>query len=227
MALGCDWALSGYLSTSDMDLSALKALPFGLLIFVAMAWRFFRRRSGQKTARLEYPALASQLQLTYRPPRYPNHSGKLHGELRGFPTLVDPDEQRKLIVRFRGAPRIDFRSYEGPRCPADMTYYTSRSRAVNGFFKTRFVGEDVARRLDAADLEKLLEPFLSRHRGVIREFNITEHGATCVLDYGNPPHIPVDAVATLLPALVDWAELIEPVTPRAPTTEGAMRAPTT
>jgi hypothetical protein len=64
--------------------------------------------------------------------------------------------------------------------------------------------------LDEADLPRLLQPFRQRYRHVAKQLNITEHGVTCVLDFGNPPHIPVAAVEELLPALIDWAEAIEP-----------------
>lgn len=193
-----------------MDFSFLKAVPIGLLMFAALAWKFFRRRAQQTRAQAEYPELAKRLGLSYRSPTAANQIGRLHGVLRGFAVVVDPDEQRKLIVRFRGEPRIDFRSYEGPVCPADMVYYSSGSREIDRFFPTRFASREIAERLEAADLARLLQPFRGLYRDAVKQLNITQHGVTCVLDFGNPPHIPAQAVLALLPALLDWAELFEP-----------------
>jgi hypothetical protein len=193
-----------------MDLSILKALPIGLIMFVAMVWGFFRRRAGQRAAQADYPALAERLGLVYRVPAHPKQIGQLYGTMRGFSVLVDPDEQRKLIVRFRSEPKLDLRSYEGPRCPIGMEYYTSRDRGVDNYLKTRYASPDIALCLDEVDLSHLLEPFRQRYRHAVKQLNITEHGVTCVLDFGNPPHIPVTAVEELMPALLDWAEAIEP-----------------
>lgn len=202
-----------------MDLSSLlTAMPIGLLMFAALAVKFFRRKAGQQRAQADYPALAQRMGLAYKPSALPNQIGQLHGVLRGFRVTVDPDEQRKLIVRFRSEPRIDFRSYDGPRCPADMFYYSTGNREVDRFFPTRFVNDEIAERLDGADWVRLLQPFRTRYRDAVKELNITQHGVTCVLDFGNPPHIPADVVAELLPALIDWAELVEPTgyAPSAP-----------
>jgi hypothetical protein len=192
-----------------MDLSFLTAMPIGLLMFAALAAKFFRRKAGQQRAQADYPALAQRLGLSYRSGGRPNQIGQLHGVLRGFRVAVDPDEQRKLIVRFRSEPRIDFRSYEGPRCPADMFYFSTGNRDVDRFFPTRFVSHELAERLDGVDWAQLLQPFRTRYRKVLKELNITQHGVTCALDFGNPPHIPADVVAELLPAMVDWAEAVE------------------
>lgn len=192
-----------------MDLSFLTAMPIGLLMFAALAVKFFRRKARQQRAQTDYPALAQRLGLTYRSGARPNQIGQLHGVLRGFRVAVDPDEQRKLIVRFRSEPRIDFRTYDGPRCPVDMVYYSTGSRDVDRFFPTRFISPELAERLDSVDLAGLLQPFRTHYRDALKELNITQHGVTCVLDFGNPPHIPADAVVELLPALVDWAEVVE------------------
>jgi hypothetical protein len=193
-----------------MDLSVLTSLPIGLLMFAAMVWGFFRRRARQKSAQEDYPALAERLRLARRPPAHPNQIGQLYGTMRGYSVLVDPDEQRKIIVRFRGEPKLDLRSYEGPRCPMGMEYYTAHDRAVDGYLKTRYASPEIALRLDEADLRRLVQPFRERYRHDVKQLNITEHGVTCVLDFGNPPHIPAAAVEELLPALIDWAEAIEP-----------------
>jgi len=193
-----------------MDLSALKALPLGLIMFGVMAWGVIRRRARQRTAQADYPNLAAKLGLAFRPPAHPKQIGQIYGTLRGFSVLVDPDDQRKLIVRFRAAPKLDLRSYDGPLCPKGMAYYSSGERAVDNYLKTRYASREMALRLDGTDMLQLLQPFRERYRHDVKQLNITEHGVTCVLDFGNPPHIPVAAVERLLPALIDWAEAVEP-----------------
>jgi hypothetical protein len=193
-----------------MDLSILKALPIGLLMFAALAWGYFRRRRGHRQAREAYPDLALRLGLLYRAPRSGNGIGQLHGTLRGFSVVVDPDEQRKLIVRFRGEPKIDFRNYESAAHSGKWLHFTSGSRAVDAFFVTRYAEPAMIERLRAADLNTLVKPFTERYRYEVKQMNLTQHGVTCVLDFGNPPRIPPAAVEELLPALLDWAEVIEP-----------------
>ncbi len=193
-----------------MDFTQLKALPFGLVLFAGMAWAFFRRRMRHQHAHHDYPALAERLGLQYKPPRVERRIGQLCGTWRGFSVLVDPDEQRKVIVRFHGEPAIDLRTYEGPRRPGHLDYYSFNDRDADRFFKTRFASPEMAERLDQADVASLMEPFAQRYRRELRQLNITQQGVTCVVDFGNPPHIPAQAVEELLSALVQWAELIEP-----------------
>jgi hypothetical protein len=193
-----------------MDLSVLKALPIGLLMFAGLGWSYFRRRAGHRQARDAYPDLAVRLGLAYRAPSSAHGIGQLHGTLRGFAVVVDPDDQRKLIVRFRGEPKIDFRNYENPVHPGKWLHFTSGRRAIDTFFVTRYADPSIAERLRAADLDSLIKPFTERYRYEVKQLNLTQHGVTCVLDFGNPPRIPPAAVEVLLPALLDWAEVIEP-----------------
>jgi hypothetical protein len=192
-----------------MDLSFLKYT--GLIMFAALAFGFLRRKAGHRKAREDYPALAARLHLEYRPPSSPTQIGTLYGNLRGFVVLVDPDDQRKLIVRFRGEPEIDFRTYSGPRRPSRLEYYSSQNRSFDLFFKTRYVSPELAERLDDVDLPALIAPFQKHYARELKQLNITQHGVTCTLDFGTPPHIPAAAVEELLPALLDWAQAIEPL----------------
>lgn len=193
-----------------MDWTVLKALPIGLVMFTSLVWGVYKRRAGHRHAREDYPALAARLGLVYRPASSKNQIGQMLGTLRGYSVLVDPDDQRKIIVRFSGSPNLDLRNYESPRRSSQLRYFTFRQRVANDFFKTRYVDSDIAERLNAADVSVLLAPFTQRYRYDVKQLNLTEHGVTCVLDFGNPPHIPVVAIEVLLPALLDFAEVIEP-----------------
>jgi hypothetical protein len=193
-----------------MDWTVLKALPIGLVMFTSLVWGVYKRRAGHRHAREDYPALAARLGLVYRPSSSKNQIGQMLGTLRGYSVLVDPDDQRKIIVRFSGTPNLDLRNYESPRRSSQLRYFTFRERVANDFFKTRYVDSDIAERLNAVDVSALLAPFTQRYRYDVKQLNLTEHGVTCVLDFGNPPHIPGVAIEILLPALLDWAEVIEP-----------------
>lgn len=193
-----------------MDWSAFKAVPFGLVMFAVMIWRYYRRKNGQLQALGDYPSLARQLGLEHVKAQHSRQIGQLRGVMRGFFVAVDPDEQRKIIVRFRGEPGIDLRNYDLPRPPAKLEYFTSRERAINSYFKTSYADPTVAARLHVANLTQLIEPFRLRYRHEVKELNLTAHGVTCVLDFGTPSHIPATVVTELLPALIALAELIEP-----------------
>ncbi len=210
-----------------MEMSLLKALPFGLLLFGFMAMKALRRRAGRDQARLDYPELAQRLGLTHRPPRDPAEIGQLTGQLRGFSVVVDPDEERRLIVRFRGNPSVDLRNYVTGRRLSALPYYDHDDPRVNRFFTTRHASADIAERLDSADLFALTQPFIRSFPGSLKQVNITEHGLTCSFDFGNPHHIPARAVEQLLPVLLDWAELIEGTLPARDTAEARGADPST
>jgi hypothetical protein len=193
-----------------MDWSIVKAMPLGLVMFSSLVWGYYRRRAGHRRAREDYPALATRLGISFRAPSSKDQIGHLYGTLRGYAVYIDPDDQRKLIVRFRGAPKVDLRNYESTRRSGQIPYFSFRERSANEYFGTRYADPEIGARLNEAELSRLLEPFAKRYRYEVKELNITEHGVTCVLNFGNPPHIPVAAIETLLPVLLDWAEVIEP-----------------
>lgn len=199
-----------YFGGAQMDWSALKAMPFGLVMFIGLVWGFFRRRARFRRAKDDYPTIAERMGLKFRAGSSSTQVGQLYGVLRGFPVLVDPDEQRKIIVRFNGAPAIDLRNYESPKRTSLLKYVTFRERIVNEYFKTRLAAPELIERLSQLDVSALIEPFTQRYRYEVKQLNVTTHGVTCVLDFGNPPHIPGAAIEALMPALLDWAEAIEP-----------------
>jgi hypothetical protein len=193
-----------------MNWSTLNALPLGLLMFASLVWGYFKRRAAHRRAKDDYPTLAERLGLEYRRPASEAQIGVLHGELRGFVVHVDPDEQRKLIVRFRGAPQIDLRNYDSPRRPRGTDYFSTGDRNADHFLKTRYATTELVQRLLAARLAERLRPFFVTYRHEVKEFHVTEHGITCLLDFGNPRFIPTYAIEALLPPLLDLAEVIEP-----------------
>jgi hypothetical protein len=186
-----------------------QAIPVGLVFFGSMVLGFLRRRAGNKHATKQYPALAARLGLTHRPSRYQKGVGTLSGDYQGFTVVVDPDEQRRIRVKFQGHPRIDLRSYDIPTPPPQgMGTLFSRDKNFDAFFKTRYVGSEERERLE--DLERpsdLLTPL--RQLRELKQLSVTDSGVSAVFDFGNPPHIPADVVEAILPALVKLARLVE------------------
>lgn len=212
-------------------------LPIGILMFLGTAYAFLRRRLGRRRAAARFPVLAGALGLEHTPPRYAGNVGVLTGTFRGRGVRVDPDDQRLIKVRFRGAPRVDLRTYENSlRAPFDMVTVHTGDREFDRFFKTRFASEDVAAHIArAARPAALLGPFTGRYSRHVQSVTVTAEGVVCRLDFGIPPYIPEGALHELLPACVALAELLEPtdeaagasasVAPSASAGEGAPEQP--
>jgi hypothetical protein len=174
-----------------------------------MVLTVLRRKKGHKDAKKEYPELGARLGLTHKPSPFERGVGTLSGDIDGYSVTVDPDEQRRIRVRFRGAPAVDFRSYEqSTRAPHGMgTVYTS-DKSFDAYFKTRFAAEMERDRLEALrSPSELIEPLRAVRE--LKELSITQTGINCVFDYGNPSYIPVTVVGALVPALVKLAQAFD------------------
>lgn len=185
------------------------ALPMGMVFFAGLVFSFLRRKTGHRAAAKRYPALAERLGLTYRASAYRSGIGTLSGSYQGFMVIVDPDEQRRIRVRFETAPAVDLRTYErdsGP--PKVMRTVFTRDKKFDGFFKTRWAADRERTILEGLERPAaLVTPF----RGLreLKELSITTVGVSAVFDFGNPPYIPVAIVEELLPALVNLARVFE------------------
>lgn len=188
------------------------ALPIGILMFLGTMWAFLRRKLGRKHAAQRYPKLARELGLEYTPPRYPGNAGVLAGVYAQRAVRVDPDDQRLIKLRFRGAPRVDLRTYENAtRAPFDMITVYSGDRSFDRFFKTRFASEDIAARIASAKApSRHLSAFVGRYARHVQSLTVTSDGVVCRLDFGSPPYIPPGALLALLPACAALADLLEP-----------------
>jgi hypothetical protein len=184
-------------------------------MFAGMLVGLLLRRARHRAALRDFPALARRLGLELRPPLHPRAIGKLSGTYSGYRVFVDPDETRRITIRFDSAPGIDLRSYEElRRRPPNLARYFSGHKRFDAYFKTRYATKEIAERLaQAQNLTRLLAPLRGPYAREIRQVLVTSEGISCVLDFGNPPHLPPDAVEFLLPALVELARVIEPHPP--------------
>jgi hypothetical protein len=188
------------------------ALPIGILMFLGMLLAFVRRKLGRKRAAQHYPELARELGLEYTPPRYRGNAGVLAGVYVQRALRVDPDDQRLIKLRFRGAPRVDLRTYENAaRAPFDMITVYSGDRGFDRFFKTRFASEEIAARIASTkNPSRHLAAFMGRYARHVQSLTVTSEGVVCRLDFGTPPYIPAGALRELLPACAALADLLEP-----------------
>lgn len=187
--------------------SLLSALPLGLLMFAGTAAVLLRRKWGTRRAALDLPALATELGLRYAAPRHGSGAGVLTGSYQGREVRIDADEQRLLKVRFRGAPRVDLRSYpHSIGVPFDMVTVYSRDRDFDRFFRTRHAAEPIARRIvDSAQPGRLVSPFEGASARALQSLTVTSDGVVLRFEY-----VSAEAVCELLPACLALAELIEP-----------------
>jgi hypothetical protein len=191
------------------------ALPLGLLLFGVTAFGYFRRRAGHVVARGAYPALAAKLGLEYRPSRYASGVGTLSGTREGFAVSVDPDEQRKVTVRFRAAPKVELWSHEHNKRPGPgLVSFRPRERRLAALARTASASPELAERLEASEA---LGEAAERLRRVpqLKAFSVTASGVSATYDFGNPPFIPADVAEEALELLLGFARAIEP--PEAPT----------
>lgn len=186
-------------------------LPLGAVLLVSLLYASLRHKSGFRRAAAALPEVGRELGLEYSSPRYTRAQGSLAGRYRGRVVRVDPDEQRAILMRFEGAPCIDLRTYERPqRAAPGMTQIQSGDALFDGFWKTRFASKAIARRMARAELpSRVTEPFKLAYWRNLRSLSVSEAGITCVLDFGNPPYIPADALRVLLPALAALADFVE------------------
>ena len=195
-----------------MDWLGQGALPLGLLMFVGMLFAVLRRGARFRQTARAFPALGNRLGLQFKPAAHAGSIGTLSGELRGHRVFIDPDEQRRITVRFAQEPSVDLRNYQQHPCaPRGMNTYFSGDKRFDSFFKTRYVSDEVAQRLEqVADLGRLVGPFRGRYYRALKQLNVTSNGVSCIFDFGNPPHLPPAAIELLLPAMIALAHAIEP-----------------
>ena len=73
------------------------------------------------------------------------------------------------------------------------------------------MSEEIADRIsDEPSPGSIVAPFEGRYRRQVKSLSVTSDGVNCRVDFGNPPHIPVEALRQLLPACAALAELDTP-----------------
>jgi hypothetical protein len=191
-----------------VDWSSLGALPVGLVFFAGTAWGVLRRRRGHVAARAEYPAVANELGLTYRPSRYATGVGSLVGTIDRFKVVVDPDEQRRIAVSFLQEPGIVVHhKMDARRPPPGYSTFRLKNQRVATFFPTCWATPaGVAVLGDGSCLEPIVR-MLGDLRAV-KDVNLTASGLIVSFDFGNPPFIPAEVVRSAVPVMIRLAQTL-------------------
>lgn len=185
------------------------ALPMGMLFFGIMVLGFVRRRAGNVVARSMFPGLGKKLGLTFIASSYKNGVGRLEGDYRGYKVTVDPDDQRRIFLRFRTQPAVELHSYvHNKRSSPGQRSFRPVSRILSQQFKTAHASPALIEAFNANEtLPALIRPI--KFVRELKTLSVTSTGVTAIFEYGNPPYIPVDIVDDLLPRLVALAEVFE------------------
>jgi hypothetical protein len=193
-----------------VDWLSLGALPIGLVFFAGTALGVVRRRAGHVRARADYPALARELGLEYRPSRYATGVGSLVGSIDGYRLLVDPDDQRRILLNWTAPPGLILHQRADTRRPPPGYAPLRLSHAAaQAFFQTSLATK--------AGVEVLgdgvgLAPFVLAVSGLrgLKDASITDAGITLSFDFGNPPFIPAEVVRHVVLAMVGLAPTLSP-----------------
>lgn len=183
----------------------------GLGMFAVTAGGFVLRKLGRRRAATALPEVAKEFGLELKPPRYAGGQGRLRGRYRGHEVRVDPEDTREIAVRFESPPRVDLRTYEHRlQAPFGWATLHTGDRVFDRYFKTRFAAKDVLPRFAAVPSpSQYIQVFRGAYARQIQSLAVTTEGVTCRVNFGNPPHIPAEAIRTLLPACAELAAFIE------------------
>lgn len=188
-----------------MDWFSLGALPLGLVFFAGTALGVLRRRAGHVAARADYPGLAQELGLVYRPSRYTTGVGSLSGTIDGFKLVVDPDDQRRVWLTWSEPPGIVFyRHSETRRPPPGLSPIRFKNQRVAAFFSTTLATTVAAGKFGSGDE---VEPFVRTLADLpaLKDVSITLAGISLSFDFGSPPFIPAGVVRRVVPAMISLA----------------------
>lgn len=181
----------------------------GLLFFGIMVLGVARRKAGNVVARGLYPKLAERLGLTYEPSSYKAGVGRLTGEYQGYRVTVDPDDQRRIYLRFESKPAVSLHSYAHNKRPANgQRDFRPPSTVLSSQFKTAQASDAIMERINSnRELPAVIKPL--KFLRELKTLSVTESGVTAVFDYGRPPYIPASVVEDVLPRLFALARVVE------------------
>jgi hypothetical protein len=194
-----------------VEATLLKALPFGLVLFLGTYLGMRRRRSGRAKSSEQLPPYAESLGLQRQAPRRAGEVGILSGWYQGYEVRIDPDELASISVRFARSPAVALRTFQFcKRAPQGMTTMFTPYRTFEQYFVERYASPEVARRIASlGDLDEAVER-LSSIGQPPRTLAISADGIECRLKIQGIPYIAVETLQHLLPELIAWARAIEP-----------------
>jgi hypothetical protein len=187
----------------------ISGVGMGFLFFGITVFSVLRRKTGNLVARGQYPALAARLGLKFEPSSYKAGVGRLVGTYQGFQTTVDPDDQRRIYLKFKSSPEVSLHSYGHNKRPmGERRSFRPESRVLSGLFKTAHASDELIGRINQSEeLSRQLKPL--KFLRELKTLSVTESGIVAVFDYGNPPFIPASVVEDVLPRLASLGRVVE------------------
>lgn len=181
----------------------------GFLFFGITVFSVVRRKAGNVVARSQYPALAKRLGLKFEPSSYKAGVGRLVGNYKGFHTTVDPDDQRRIYLKFKSRPEVSLHNYAHNKRPMGLQRsFRPESRVLSSLFKTAHASDQLIERINQDEqLSALLKPL--KFQRELKTLSVTESGIVAIFDYGNPPYIPASVVEDVLPRLASLGRVFE------------------
>lgn len=208
------------------DDSWLRAVPFGLVMFVGTSLGFALRALRKRAAKASFPELGRRLGLTHSPPETPGAAGVLKGEHRAHVVRIESEVRSRVVAQLRRDAQVDLRNYERwVRLPPGLEPFAFPDRGRNAWLKTRLASPHIAAAVAAdATLRQVLQR-LHQHPA-LREFTVAEGRVELIFDFGARGLFPADEAERAVDAAVDVAEHIaasrasdpEPATDAATTT---------
>lgn len=182
----------------------------GMVFFGMMVLGVLRRKTGHVVARASYAKTAERLGLSYVPSAYRNGVGRMEGEFQGYRVTVDPDDQKRILLKFKSAPAVEMHSYVHNKRPAPgQRSFRPSSRVLSAQFRTCQASPEL---IDAVERDEALSEALRPLKFLrqLKTLSVTANGITAVFDYGSPSYIPSEVVQDVLPRLVSLAQIFEP-----------------
>lgn len=192
------------------DLLTGGGIGMGILFFGITMFGALRRKAGNVVARGLYPGLAIKLGLRYDPSSYKAGVGRLNGVYQGYRVTVDPDDQRRIYLRFEGKPPVSLHSYvHNKRAVQGQRTFRPTSKILSAQFQTAQASDEIMARFNRdQQLPGIIKPL--KFLRELKTLSVTESGVTAVFDYGSPPYIPASVVEDVLPRMAALAQVVEP-----------------
>lgn len=190
------------------DDSWLRAVPFGLVMFVGTTFGLVYRALRKRVSRVSFPELGRRLGLVHTPAETPGSAGVLKGVHRGHSVRIESETRARVVVQLRERVAVDLRNYERwTRLPPGLELFAFPDRSRNAWLRTRLakVGLGASAASDAA-----LGAALGRIQQdpALREFTLADDRVEMIFDFGARGLFPIDDAERVLDVAVDVAERV-------------------
>jgi hypothetical protein len=205
------------------DFSVLERIPWGFVLGAVTLVGLVRRKSGHRRAQREFPELARKLGLEYRPSPYRSGVGRISGNYEGLSVVVDPDDQRGIVVRLTQSLGLDLSLTERPGRPrVGYERFRPDTRGALRRLVRAYGSPPAIVRLESSATSREVEALLEVQQ--VKTFLVTEESIVITFDFGSPPYLPGDLVQRVLRVFTSWAGELAATPDTPPPSGGALEA---